>query len=90
MPQGDPLYQRLLKWEERMRVCARVHRCEQGGHGEEADDWDSVPAVVYLGGISIRSLFPNENRVVLHLPKGLSPSGSYGLLSGLPGAAWLS
>lgn len=35
------------------------------------------------------SLFPNEDKVVLHLPKGLSPSGAYGLLSGLPGAAWL-
>lgn len=41
-----------------MGVCAHVHGCEQGRHGEEADGWDSVPAVAYLGGISIQFPFP--------------------------------
>lgn len=76
MPQGDPLYQHLLKWEERMGVCACVCMCVREGHKEEVDGCDSIPVVIYLVVSAFGSFIPHESRVVLHLPKVLSPSGS--------------
>ena len=35
-----------------------MQTCVREGHGEEADDRDSIPVAIYLGGISTEILFP--------------------------------